>query len=65
MEWSSQSPDLNPNENLWEEVDRRCKGRKPRNQNDLFQVLKEELGNKYRHPPWSNWWTPCPAAVRP
>jgi transposase len=42
LEWPAQSPDLNPIEHLWEELDRRCKGRKPRNQAHLFELLKAE-----------------------
>jgi DDE superfamily endonuclease len=45
LEWPSQSPDLNPIEYFWEEFDRSCKGRKPKNQNHLFEMLKQKCYN--------------------
>lgn len=41
MEWPSQSPDLNPIENLWAILDRRAKERKPKNKEQLLSCLKE------------------------
>ena len=41
MEWPSQSPDLNPIENLWSILDRRCAKRNPSNADALFEVLTE------------------------
>ena len=41
MEWPSQSPDLNPIENLWSILDYQCRGRTPNNENELFQCLLE------------------------
>jgi transposase len=37
-----QSPDLNPIENLWAYLNRRAKDRKPRNEEELFEILQEE-----------------------
>ncbi len=42
LEWPSQSPDLNPIENLWRELKVRVAKYQPRNLNDLERICKEE-----------------------
>ena len=41
MVWPSQSPDLNPIENLWSCLDRNLKHRQPANSDELFALLQE------------------------
>lgn len=41
MEWPAQSPDLNPIENLWANLDRSLKKRQPKNVDELFDELKK------------------------
>ncbi len=42
LEWPSQSPDLNPIENMWRELKVRVTKHHPRSLNDLEKICKEE-----------------------
>ena len=45
MNWPAQSPDLNPIENLWGEVERCLKGRKFKKPDELFAAVQAAWQN--------------------
>lgn len=45
MEWPPQSPDLNPIELLWEELDRQVRSHRPTSKTHLWQILEQYWHN--------------------
>ena len=50
MEWPAQSPDINPIELVWDELDRSVKAKQPTSATHLWELLQhcwEELSEQY------------------
>ena len=50
MKWLAKSPDLNPIELVWDELDRRVKAKQPTNATHLWELLQqrwEEVSEQY------------------
>ncbi|CAB4402093.1 unnamed protein product [Rhizophagus irregularis] len=47
LPWPAQSPDLNPIEHLWDELERQVRAHKPlpKNRENLWEILQEEWSN--------------------
>ncbi|CAK9802846.1 Transposable element Tc1 transposase [Anthophora quadrimaculata] len=45
MRWPSQSPDLNPIEHLWNDVDKEIQLKKPSNLNNLYKIIENAWNN--------------------
>ena len=41
MTWPPQSPDLNPTEKVWDELDRRVKAKQPKSAQHLWELLQD------------------------
>jgi len=55
LPWPSMSPDINPIEHLWDELDRRLRARvnAPANARELFQALQQEWNASIERDSWS------------
>lgn len=63
MEWPAQSTDLNPIENLWADIKNVVYEAKPRNAEELWNVVNRP-GLEYLFTGARSWSTPCNTVLR-
>ncbi len=63
LDWTANSPDLNPIENLWGIVKRKMRNKRPKNADELKATVKETWAS-YHLSSATNWSPPCHAELR-